>query len=375
MTDDPITGRFGLKVTRKFPAAHLDRKPFQCKGLILPDLLDAPIGTAKRNCVGDLLRILIHKCNDQPCKPHHCREITRFRNPANNSEFRLLGEIPLHHAGKLVSACHPADARTERPPPGAALGVAAGELPHQDRSLRGAEPLDHQAVMVQQQLPLLGQAGIGRDRLAAQSGRGLAKSQGRFRRRPADHHAVDPVAAEGLDHRLRRGQVAVADQRNAAQVRLDAGDLLPIGRAAEHVGGRAAVDRQRRPAGAFHRLGHVDGVDRVAGSPGGSWPSPASGRQAAATRRHDLAHAVGITQQIRAAVGLFRDVADRAAEIDVHHADAELVGQPPADCRQRRGIVVPDLHGQRPRLVRQRPIAARAGGRRRASRSPRSPAH
>ncbi len=50
-------------------------------------------------------------------------------------------------------------------------------------------------------------------------------------------------------------------------------------------------------------------------------------------------------------MGFLRDRFHRAAEVDVDHADAELVGQLGPDGGQRFGIVVPDLHGQRTRLL------------------------
>ena len=79
---------------------------------------------------------------------------------------------------------------------------------------------------------------------------------------------------------------------------------------------------------------------------------------AGAGARHagdDLANPLGIAQQIRTAFGLFGHVADRAAEVDIDRADAELENQPPADFGHLRRIVVPYLHGQRPRLVLDAP--------------------
>ena len=139
------------------------------------------------------------------------------------------------------------------------------------------------------------------------------------------------------------------------QIGLDAGNLFPIGRTAEHVGSRAAVDRQGGPAGVFDGLGHVAGVDRVAARAEADLGRHRRRGAGLGHRRHDLAHAVGITQQIRSAVGLFGNFHDRAAEIDVHDADAKLPRQPPADFRHERGIVVPDLRGQRPRFVQDAP--------------------
>ena len=99
--------------------------------------------------------------------------------------------------------------------------VAAGELSHQDRPLFHAEALDNQFVMVQEQLLLLGHCRLWRDRLAAKGGLGLMKQPRPGQAGAADHDAVHPIAAHGIGDRLRGGKVAVSDQGNATQVRLD----------------------------------------------------------------------------------------------------------------------------------------------------------
>ena len=80
-----------------------------------------------------------------------------------------------------------------------------------------------------------------------------------------------------------------------------------------------------------------------------------------ATGGHDVlddrAHPIRLAQQVRAAVRLLHDVAHRAAEVDIDDADFVFVRQPRADFGQRRRIVVPNLHGQRPRLVGHAPQA------------------
>ena len=155
------------------------------------------------------------------------------------------------------------------------------------------------------------------------------------------------------------------------EVRLDTGNRLPVGRSAEHVGSRAAVDRQRGPTGAFHFLSNVAGIDRIAAR-----AETDLGRDRRRGTRlghgcHDPADAIGIPQEIRSALGLFAYVGHRAAEIDVYYADVKVAGQTPANLGQERGIVVPDLPptgGARP----ARPIAAREDVRD-GNRSPRSP--
>jgi hypothetical protein len=54
-------------------------------------------------------------------------------------------------------------------------------------------------------------------------------------------------------------------------------------------------------------------------------------------------------------VRLLGDLADRAAEVDVDHADLKSLHQPAADGCQHLRIVVPDLHGQRPRFALSAP--------------------
>ena len=54
-------------------------------------------------------------------------------------------------------------------------------------------------------------------------------------------------------------------------------------------------------------------------------------------------------------MGFFRDLGDRAAEINVHDADVKLPRQPPADFRHERRIIVPDLRCQRARFLQDAP--------------------
>ena len=210
--------------------------------------------------------------------------------------------------------------------------------------------------MLEHQFPLFVQRRVGRNRLAAQRRLHLAEQPGLAERRPGDHHAVDRVAAKRLDHRLRaksRSPLPISG------IRFRCGLISAIrSQSAEPLKkscGRAAVDRQGRGPGRFDHLGHFDGVDRVARA---AQADLGRHRRRRAGRDHaldDRAIALGIAQQIRAAMGFLRDRLHRAAEIDVDHADAEFVGQLGPDGGQRFRIVVPDLHGQRPRLLRHAP--------------------
>ncbi len=142
------------------------------------------------------------------------------------------------------------------------------------------------------------------------------------------------------------------------QVGLDFGDPLPVGRPAELLRRGAAVDGQRRTAGGLDGLGHLDGVDRL---PGPTQADLGRHRHRVAGLDHsgqNRAHAIRIPQQVGAALGLLGDLADRAAEVHVDHADPELLDQPSADGGQHLRIVVPDLYRQRPGFVPDPPKSA-----------------
>jgi len=75
-----------------------------------------------------------------------------------------------------------------------------------------AESGNHQAVMLQHDLALLGRDRFRGTRLSPQRAAACRKSHGDSGR-PADHLRVDIVAAEGLDTALPLCEIAVADQR------------------------------------------------------------------------------------------------------------------------------------------------------------------
>ncbi len=59
-------------------------------------------------------------------------------------------------------------------------------------------------------------------------------------------------------------QIAIANQRNLLQIRLDLSDAIPIGVPAKHILRRTSVYRQRSGTGTFDDLGNVNRVDLVA---------------------------------------------------------------------------------------------------------------
>ena len=156
--------------------------------------------------------------------------VGRFRSDTSTSARKTL----CHDRAELrrVDIFHDAAAKLARS--GAALGVAAGVLAHQHRALcrrrTARRPARNGAAAAARSSASVGSGGIGSPRSAAAACR---NSHGLAERRPGDHHAVDVVAAKRLDHFLRRIEIAVADQRNPLQVRLDRRDAVPIGRAAE----------------------------------------------------------------------------------------------------------------------------------------------
>ena len=227
--------------------------------------------------------------------------------------------------------------------------------------------------MVQQELPLLGQRRVGRDRLAAQRGRRLGEQprparappgrSSRRRRRSGRTPRPPPRASSGrrcrsAESAFRCGLIRAissqsAEPRNrSAAVRPWTVTAAPPAASIAWATSMALIVSRVQP----RRILAVTGT----------------GRQAAATRATICADAIGIPQQIRAALGLLGNVAHRAAEVDVDHADAKLLGQPPAHRGQRLRIVVPNLHGQRSRLVGHAPKPIGEIGRRgrRCARSP-----
>ena len=111
----------------------------------------------------------------------------------------------------------------------------------------------------------------------------------------------------------------------------------------------------RRPARCFDRLGHVDGIDRIASVSQADFRRYRHVLAGPHHPGHNLADLVRITQQIRAALGLFGHVAGWTAKVYIHHADPKFMGQAASDLGQRRPVVIPNLHGQRPRFVGNAP--------------------
>ena len=138
--------------------------------------------------------------------------------------------------------------------------------------------------------------------------------------------------AEGVDHFLRSIEIAVADQRNPLQMHLDLGDAIPVGGAAEHVGGGAAMHGERRCAGPFDHLGDVAGIDRLARAAQANLGRDGSRGAGSDDLLDDFAHPIGMLEQIGTAVGLLRHLPNGAAEVDVDDAHARIrrrAGPPP----------------------------------------------
>ncbi len=138
-------------------------------------------------------------------------------------------------------------------------------------------------------------------------------------------------------------------------MRPDRRNFIPIGLAAKHLTGRSAVYRHCRPAGPFHRLGNVHRIDRV---PGATEPDLGRDRRWMACSHYpgnNRPDAIGVPQQVRAALRLLTHVLDRATEIEVHHAHPELLREPLTDGGKVLRIVIPDLDRQRTRLLSNPP--------------------
>ena len=262
-----------------------------------------------------------------------------------------------HDVEKLLAGDDSRDPAAEVAGAGHSLCVSAGELAHQERAAVHAEPAADQIVVVEHEFPLLFERRIA-GRLGAAEQRGRLGENPRLRNRlPGDHHAVDAALAEAADRRFRRVNIAVADDRHPRHASLYRGDRVPVGLALEELRGHAAVNGEARGAGLLDPLRHLDG------GPTGIRAAEADfcrDRHAVAGLdhpAHDRAHAFRIAEQPRAAVGLLGDLSDRAAEVEIDHADPEVLRQPPADLREVVGVVVPHLHGERPRLVADAPEA------------------
>ena len=109
-----------------------------------------------------------------------------------------------------------------------------------------------------------------------------------------------------------------------------------------------------RPAGPFDGLGNVHGVDRIRGAAQADSAVTGVGRRR--PRRTPLCGRRGRDRGANTrALGLLRNIAHRAAEVDVDYADVKLVRQSLANGGQRLRVVVPNLHCQRSRLVLDSP--------------------
>ena len=117
------------------------------------------------------------------------------------------------------------------------------------------------------------------------------------------------------------------------------GDFLPVGTAAEPSAAVRPWTLIAAPPAPSTAWATSIGVDRVRQAPVRIF-AVADGRTGLGHAANNLADAIGISQQVGAAFGLLGNVADGTAEIDVHDADAVLVGQPLPDGGQRLGIVV-----------------------------------
>ena len=208
---------------------------------------------------------------------------------------------------------------------------------------------------MEHEFPLLIERGIRRRRFATEEGRGLGEDPRLRKRLAGDHHAVAAALAEPADGCLRRVDVAVAHHRHPRHASLHLGDRLPVGLALEELAGHAAVDGEARSPRLFDPLGHLhSGAARV----GAAEPDLRGHGHAIAGLDHatdDGSHAVGVAEEPRAAVGFFRDLSHGTAEVEIDHAHLKILRQPAADLGQVFGIVVPHLHGERPRFVAHAP--------------------
>ena len=137
---------------------------------------------------------------------------------------------------------------------------------------------------------------------------------------------------------------------------LDLGDAVPIGRAVKEILRRAAVDGERRRAGRLDDLGHFDRVDRIrACSRDEFWPSPAPARRprrpARRSSRSDRDRGADTSRSGLASATCFTG----QPKLMSTTLTLQLVSQLGPDRGQRGRVVVPNLHGQRPRLIGDAP--------------------
>ena len=125
-------------------------------------------------------------------------------------QLALAREVVADDFQELGAGHDPGDAAAELSGPGQPLGVGAGELPHQERAPLHAEPAADKVVVVEHDLPLLGERRVRRRRVATEQGRHLGEDPGAGERLAGDHHTVHAALSEPTDGRLGRVDVAVA---------------------------------------------------------------------------------------------------------------------------------------------------------------------
>ncbi len=127
----------------------------------------------------------------------------------------------------------------------------------------------------------------------------------------------------------------------------------------KHVLSSSAVDGQGCRARTFNDLGNVDCVDVVSGTTKPNFGGDGSGSASFDDFRNNFAHLVRCPQQVASAFCFFRDLFDRATEIDIHNADLVIFNKPPANFGHCLWLIIPNLHGQRSRFVFDTPQSIR----------------
>ena len=196
--------------------------------------------------------------------------------------------------------------------------------------------------------PALGvETGFGQRLAGAQHVPGLSKDPRSAQRAAPDHHARATCLAHAFGHMVWLGDVAVADDGDALHRRHHLADAVPVGLAAEHLAGEAAVHGDRGNAHIFKVARQLRGHEAL-GIPAqanlGRHGHAAVGVLAhgfhdAACKLHRVTH---LTQQQRAAV-LLGHLVHWAAHVDVDQLGA-VVGGPHRGLGQRIAPVAVQLH-------------------------------
>ena len=164
-------------------------------------------------------------------------------------------------------------------------------------------------------------------------------------RTAADHGAGTAGVPAQADDVLRRLDVAVADDRDVQ--RLDhTRDLVPVGRAGEHLGAGAGVERKRAGSGILHSQRDGNRIARLV------VPAAAGLHRHRQVRRgddgpDDPVHQLQVPETPRAPVALHH-LLDRTAEVDVDELRLVVPGDECGRLRHRRGIGTVDLDADRP---------------------------